>query len=49
MQALQQMGCDEMQGFYFSRPVDAEAATRLLRDFRPSRVSHGNTGAPAAS
>ncbi len=49
MQTLDGMGCDEMQGFYFSRPVDAEAATRLLRDFRPSRVGHGNNGVPAAS
>jgi EAL domain-containing protein (putative c-di-GMP-specific phosphodiesterase class I) len=28
-------GCDEMQGFYFSRPVPAEQLTALLRDGGP--------------
>lgn len=32
--ALASLGCDEMQGFLFSRPVDAAAATRLLDDYR---------------
>lgn len=36
MTTLDSMGCDEMQGFYFSRPeMDAEAATRLLRISAP--------------
>jgi len=29
---LRDNGCDAMQGFYFSRPISAEAFTRLLRD-----------------
>lgn len=29
---LQAMDCTYAQGFYFSRPIEAEAATRLLRD-----------------
>ena len=31
---LRDHGCDEMQGYYFSRPVSAEAFTRLLGDQR---------------
>ncbi|HJV01754.1 MAG TPA: EAL domain-containing protein [Burkholderiaceae bacterium] len=31
---LAQRGCDEMQGYYFSRPVGAEAFTALLREKR---------------
>ena len=34
--ALANLGCDEMQGFLFSRPVDALEATRILQDLRPS-------------
>lgn len=29
---LAQHGCDEMQGYFFSRPVDAQAFTALLRE-----------------
>ncbi len=29
---LRQHGCDQMQGYYFSRPVPAEAFEQLLRD-----------------
>jgi diguanylate cyclase (GGDEF)-like protein/PAS domain S-box-containing protein len=38
-QFLTANGCDEMQGYYFSRPVPAEECTRLLRGKRtlPSR------------
>ncbi len=32
--ALESLGCDEMQGFLFSRPVDATEATRLLDEYR---------------
>ena len=42
MNTLENLGCDEMQGFLFSPAVDAEAATRLLRDLRPSVRAHGN-------
>ncbi|MBA5635486.1 EAL domain-containing protein [Duganella sp. LX20W] len=31
---LAQRGCDEMQGYYFSRPVGADAFTALLREKR---------------
>ena len=34
MEFLRQHGCDEMQGYYFSRPVDAAAFTSLLRERR---------------
>lgn len=30
--ALAENGCDEMQGYFFSRPVDADACGRLLRE-----------------
>ena len=29
---LREHGCEEMQGFLFSRPLPAEAATELLRE-----------------
>ncbi|NVM77103.1 diguanylate cyclase (GGDEF)-like protein/PAS domain S-box-containing protein [Duganella sp. SG902] len=31
---LTERGCDEMQGYYFSRPVNAESFTALLRERR---------------
>ena len=34
MEFLAQRGCDEMQGYYFSRPVPAAAFTTLLRERR---------------
>jgi predicted signal transduction protein with EAL and GGDEF domain len=27
---LRRMGCDQVQGYYFSRPVDAQAVTSML-------------------
>jgi len=39
--ALETLGCDEMQGFLFSRPLDAAAAGELLAGFRPSRLPAG--------
>ena len=47
MNTLENLGCDEMQGFLFSRPVDAEAATQLLNHLRPSTAARSL--APAAS
>jgi EAL domain-containing protein (putative c-di-GMP-specific phosphodiesterase class I) len=32
---MMQFGCTELQGYYFSRPVDAEALVELLKTFRP--------------
>jgi hypothetical protein len=29
---LTSLGCSSVQGYYFSKPVDAERAQRLLRD-----------------
>ncbi len=34
MEFLTHHGCDEMQGYYFSRPVDVRAFTALLRERR---------------
>lgn len=34
LDALESLGCDEMQGFLFSRPVDATEATRILDEYR---------------
>jgi len=34
VQFLTERGCDEMQGYYFSRPVNAEGFTALLREQR---------------
>jgi EAL domain-containing protein (putative c-di-GMP-specific phosphodiesterase class I) len=31
---LTERGCDEMQGYYFSRPLNAEGFTALLRERR---------------
>ena len=31
---LKSLGCDEMQGYYFSKPLPAEAMTRLLKEGR---------------
>jgi EAL domain-containing protein (putative c-di-GMP-specific phosphodiesterase class I) len=36
---LEALGCDFAQGFYLSRPLPAEAATRLMRD-RGTRREH---------
>jgi EAL domain-containing protein (putative c-di-GMP-specific phosphodiesterase class I) len=37
VELLRKQGCDQMQGYYFSRPVPAEAMAELLRDRKASR------------
>ncbi len=32
---MAELGCTELQGYYFSRPIDADAMTELLRVFQP--------------
>jgi EAL domain-containing protein (putative c-di-GMP-specific phosphodiesterase class I) len=52
---MTKLGCTELQGYYFSKPVDADQMTKLLGCFRPKRAaallapvraapSHGTTG-----
>ena len=50
---MAKLGCTELQGYYFSRPVDAEQMTDLLASFQPRRpvsaltpvqLPHGATG-----
>jgi diguanylate cyclase (GGDEF)-like protein len=36
---LRKQGCDQMQGYYFSRPLPAESVVELLRDRKPGRSS----------
>lgn len=36
---LQEMSCDEIQGYLFSKPVDVESATKLLEQKAPFSVS----------
>ena len=35
---MTQFGCTELQGFYFSRPVNADALVALLETFRPRPI-----------
>jgi EAL domain-containing protein (putative c-di-GMP-specific phosphodiesterase class I) len=41
-------GCEEMQGYYFSRPADADGCTRLLRERHTMNMAFitGASGAP---
>lgn len=36
---LQEMSCDEIQGYLFSKPVDAESATKLLEHKKPFSIA----------
>src|SRR2546429_7362683 len=44
-EVLQALGCDELQGFYFARPMDAQAliASEIWTDRKSTRLnsSHG--------
>lgn len=37
--SLEKLGCDEIQGFFYYRPIEAEAFARLL-GFGPSAKAH---------
>jgi len=41
---MTKLGCTELQGYYFSRPISADQMTQLLRTFQPKRPA----SAPAA-
>ena len=50
---MAKLGCTELQGYYFSRPVDVDRMTDLLASFQPRRplsaltpvqLPHGATG-----
>ena len=34
---MTKLGCTELQGYYFSRPISADQMTQLLRTFQPKR------------
>ncbi len=40
---LASMGCDEIQGFYFSKPVTPLAFTELLKQMNPKQASNAST------
>ena len=46
---LRTHGCDEMQGFYFARPLSVEDCTQALRERRRLAVSNRREGRPAAT
>jgi EAL domain-containing protein (putative c-di-GMP-specific phosphodiesterase class I) len=35
---MTQFGCTELQGYYFARPLDADALVALLKTFRPTPI-----------
>jgi EAL domain-containing protein (putative c-di-GMP-specific phosphodiesterase class I) len=39
VELLRKQGCDHMQGYFFSRPLPADAIAQLLRERKPSRAS----------
>ncbi len=42
LQFLKQIGCQSMQGFYFSKPVPADEVQRMLEDGKSIDVSNNN-------
>lgn len=40
LQALRELGCDEVQGFLLSKPIDADSFERLCRESHASAVSY---------
>jgi diguanylate cyclase (GGDEF)-like protein/PAS domain S-box-containing protein len=47
MSLLAAAGCDEMQGFHFSRPLPAEQCEALMRQRRRLSIARGDEGDPA--
>jgi EAL domain-containing protein (putative c-di-GMP-specific phosphodiesterase class I) len=46
---MAQFGCTELQGYYFSRPLEAEALVALLETFRPMPIFADEIRARSAS
>jgi hypothetical protein len=46
LSTLRQLDCDHIQGFLFSKPVDAAAAERLYRTTRESGLTSSASGQP---
>jgi EAL domain-containing protein (putative c-di-GMP-specific phosphodiesterase class I) len=46
---MTQFGCTELQGYYFSRPLNAEAFAALLGTFRPMSIFAEEIRARSAS
>jgi len=36
---MAKLGCTELQGFYFSRPIDADKMVELLKSYSPKRTA----------
>jgi EAL domain-containing protein (putative c-di-GMP-specific phosphodiesterase class I) len=35
---MSKLGCTELQGYYFSRPLPADGMAQYLRSFQPKRI-----------
>jgi diguanylate cyclase (GGDEF)-like protein/PAS domain S-box-containing protein len=43
---LDHFRCDEIQGYWLSRPVDAETCQRFIRDWSPGAIAAADAGLP---
>ena len=41
---MTKLGCTELQGYYYSKPIDTHQMSELLRSFQPKRPSLENAG-----